>query len=222
MSDDRPRAGEAFLKQIEGDPDSRRSLTKAQLQLRVFAAMLRDGMKDLLQQQQHEREQLREQLQALFRNGREEFRRKTGQPFPDSIEDMNRLARRSGIAADTIIAGDWTWAKFEPLIVGYFEWLADQAAITDGRSAKGNKPAPADYSLQIVRGWTGLKRTAFSKWAKQAGVPTPSAGERTFRFPAAHARLILETIRDNHPEAAVRKKCEMALDSLNKTPLIPS
>ncbi len=55
-----------------------------------------------------------------------EWEKKYGEPFPETVEDFMREARRAGVSSERILEGNWKPADFEPIIAGYLQNLADR------------------------------------------------------------------------------------------------
>ena len=80
---------------------------------------------------------------------------------------------------------------------------------------KGKTPdGQQSFTSVALRQMTGLSSATLPRYAKAAGVKTPHRGQRTFRYSAADARLILKTIINTTSEIAIRTRCQTALNTL--------
>jgi|GEM_PF-5099459 len=76
--------------------------------------------------------------------------------------------------------------------------------------------ATSGYTVAALRELTGLGNTALNRYAKLTGVATPGRGGKNFRYSAANARAILETIIANTSEDTLLEKCRAELANLKE------
>jgi hypothetical protein len=88
----------------------------------------------------------------------------------------------------------------------------------DANGGGGDEKHAEGYTVAALREMTGLGNTALNKYAKMAGVATPSRGQKNFRYSLADARAVLEAIIAEATEQSVLKRCRAALAILPKIP----
>ncbi len=224
----RPRAGEAYMKAIEGDAKAQAGLRRTKAKLAAFAAgvkplaELEAGRKAVIEKtlkpfailsaahkaaaeavallfkeafNSEEVKRAEAEAKACMAKVAEEYKLANetweayyGERYPESIEDLQRLAARAGVSADKVLEGNWTAADVLPLIEGYLQRRADQVIFHEaGRTArKSDKGGPGVSLAPLIRSMGTGKRTSFKvkdKWGERALIvpetEPPWAGDPT-------------------------------------------
>ena len=82
---------------------------------------------------------------------------------------------------------------------------------------RGTKPNHhEEHLMSDLKQLTGLVSQTLNKYAKAAGVQTPSRGQKNYRFPAVHVQKLLEQIIQDTTEQSLKEKCRTALQNLRK------
>ena len=91
-------------------------------------------------------------------------------------------------------------------------WCAATRSISHPPKAIAES-APA-VTVAGLRQMTGLANATLNKYAKMAGVPTPSRGKRSHRYSIPEVRAIVQAVIAHTSEGAILNRCRNALESL--------
>jgi len=116
----------------------------------------------------------------------------------------------NGVRTGTTKTDEWRIrARKSAYVAG---WLAEHL-IPDGLTKVDGQADEARWLVGQLRDMSGIGRTNFAKYVKQAGCKTAGRGIKNHRYTDQEARKILECIRDNCTERRIRTKCIEALEN---------
>ena len=215
-------AGDAYLDAIRDDPEAQAALQRAQAGLRSSAEAMRDP--EVLRKHEHakrEQEQawkaLAEAIQESLRVARQDLSELGFMP-PKTLEDWKHLARVVEIPFETIRSGKFTLRDVYTMALAWADRQRVRETVAHRALAAAAKTAATrvepSFTIAAVLDLAGLSNTALNKYAKLAGVATPSRGQKNFRYRTADVRKILQTIIDNVADRRILASCRTALVKL--------
>jgi hypothetical protein len=191
LSVERPRAGAAFMRAIEDDPEAQAALHRAQARLRAFAEAMKDP--DFQREHEHARREQEQALKALA-DAIQESARAAQQDLGDlgfmppmTLEDWEHLARVVEMPFETIQAGNFT---ARDVYVMALAWVDRQRMKSQLAEETNGKPQPrTDSGARTDAGHPAVSDDSHLSAAKLAEV---------FDLPADALRTRLNRWRVNN------------------------
>ena len=128
------KAGKAYIEAIQGNPSARKSLEHVLAKLHLLAKALESidylarnpvkMLQKILQDTSNFPELVAEEemdISALALNLAREWENEYGVPYPETIEDVNRLISEAELEPKLVLAGEFTFQDAMPIIEGYLK-----------------------------------------------------------------------------------------------------
>ena len=150
VSPDAARAGEAFRRQLETDPELRCAMDKIAADLKARAKAFQSP-----------------EFKEAEKKTQDQWKSNTGEEYPQTLEEWGRSAMLAVADFNEVVKGDWTLAKWEPVIEAGLQRRREPGAATGATSVALEIPEILKGTHEIL---TALKRpTGESSWRAVKG-----------------------------------------------------